>query len=66
MEQEYNENLLDYWKLANGNYIVKIKKDVGLEGDIDVKTALPSPLGAFVLKNSKCFMNDYKKEINGF
>ena len=26
METEYDENVLDYWKLANGNYIVKLKK----------------------------------------
>ena len=26
METEYDENVLDYWKLPNGNYIVKLKK----------------------------------------
>ena len=26
METEYDENVLDYWKLPNGNYIVKIQK----------------------------------------
>ena len=33
METEYDENVLDYWKLPNGNYIVKLKKDDGLEGE---------------------------------
>ena len=37
METEYDENVLDYWKLPNSNYVVKFKKDDGLNGDIDVK-----------------------------
>ena len=38
METEYDENVLDYWRLPNGNYIVKLKKDDGLESDNDEKT----------------------------
>ena len=26
METEYDENVLNFWKLPNGNYIVKIKR----------------------------------------
>ena len=37
METENDENVLDYWKLPNRNYIVKIRKDAGLESDNDVK-----------------------------
>ena len=37
MEAEYDDNVLDYWKLQNGNYIVKLKKDDGLDSDNDVK-----------------------------
>ena len=66
METEYDENALDYWKLPNGNYIVKLKKDDGLESDNDVKNTLPSHLGAFILSNSKRNMNNYIREINGF
>ena len=29
METEYDDNVLDYWRLPNGNYIVKKKKDDG-------------------------------------
>ena len=47
METDDDDNVLDYWKLPIGNYIVKLKKDDGLDGDNDVKNALPSPLGAF-------------------
>ena len=66
MEMEYDENVLDYWKLPNGNYIVKLKKDDGLEGDNDVKNTLPSHLEAFILSNSKRIMNNLIREINGF
>ena len=37
MQTEHNENVLDYWSLPNGNYIVKIKTYVGVEGDNDMK-----------------------------
>ena len=37
MQTEYDDNVLDYWKLPNGNYIVKVKKDDGLDGDHHVK-----------------------------
>ena len=66
METENDENVLDYWKLPKGNYIVKLKKDDGLEGDNDVKNTLSSHLGAFILSNSKRIMNNFIKEINGF
>ena len=66
METEYDENVLDYWKLPNGNHIVKFKKDNGLESDNDVKNTLPSHLGAFILSNSKRIMNNFIREINGF
>ena len=66
MEKEYDEKVLDYWKLPKGNYIVKLKKDDGLEGDNDVKITLPSHLGAFILNNSKRIMNNFIREINGF
>ena len=67
MGTEYDENVLDYWKLPNGNYIVKLKKkDDGSEGGNDVKNTLPSHLGAFILSNSKRIMNNFIREINGF
>ena len=47
MQTEYDDNVIEYWKLPNGNYIVKMKKDDGLEGDNYVKKTLPSLLGAF-------------------
>ena len=66
METEYDENVLVYWKLPNGNYVVKLKKDDGLEEDNDIKNTLPSQLGAFILSNSKRIMNNFIRENNGF
>ena len=67
MKTEFDENVLDYWKLPNGNYIVKMKKDDGLDDDdCDIKNTLPEVLGAFILSNSKRIMNNFIREINGF
>ena len=66
MKTEFDENVIDYWKLPNGNYIVKMKKDDGLDDDCDIKTTLPAVLGAFILSNSKRIMNNFIREINEF
>ena len=66
MEREYDENVLDYWKLPNGIYIIKLKKDDALEGHNDLKITLPSHFGAFILSNSKRIMDNFIREINGF
>ena len=67
MKTEFDENVLDYWKLPNGNYIVEMKKDDGLDDDdCDIKNTLPAVLGAFILSNSKRIMNNFIREVNGF
>ena len=65
MRTEFDENVFDYWKLPNGNYIVKMKKDDGLNDDCDFKNTLPAVLGSFILSNSKRIMNNFIREING-
>ena len=37
MQTEYDGNVLDFWRLPNGNYIVKLEKTVGLGGIGDVQ-----------------------------
>ena len=66
MKAEFDENVLEYWKLPNGNYFVKMKKDDGLDDDCDIKNTLPAVSGAFILSNSKRIMNNFIREINGF
>ena len=65
MKAELDENVLDYWKLPNGNYIVKMKKDDGLDDDFDFKNTLPAVLEGFILSNSKRIMKKFIREING-
>ena len=66
MKTEFDENVLDYWKLPNENYIVKMKRDDGLDDDCDIKNTLPADLGAFILSNSKRIINNFIRERNGF
>ena len=66
MHTEYDDNLLDYWKLAKGNYTLKLKKDDGLDGDNDVKDTKPSHLRSFFLDNSQKFMKNFVREIGDF
>ena len=66
MKTEFDENVLDYRKLSNGNYIVKTKKEDGLDDDCDIENTLPAVLGDFFLSNSERIMNNFIREINGF
>ena len=66
MKTEFDENVLEYWKLPNGNYIAKTKRDDGLDDGCDIKNTLPAVLGAFILANNRRIMNEFIREINGF
>ena len=67
MQTEYDENVLDYWRLPNGNYFVKMKKDEGLDdNDYDLKNTVPAQLGSFILSISQRNMNKFIREMNGF
>ena len=66
MKTEYDNIVLNCWRLPNGNNLVKSKNDDGLDGDNDVKDTLPSHLGAFTLSNSKRILNNFIREINDF
>ena len=66
MKTEFDENVLDYWKLLNGNYFVKMKKDDRLDDDCDLENTLPAHFGAFIFSNSKRIINIFFRELNGF
>ena len=66
MKTDYNEHVLDYWKLPDENYIGKMKKDDGLDDDCDNKNTLPVHLGAFILSNSKRSMKNFIRETDRF
>ena len=50
MKLEYDENVLDYCKIPNENYIVKMKRDDGSDDDCDIKITLPVHLENFYIK----------------
>ena len=66
MKTEFDENVIDYWKKPNGNYVVKMQKDDGSDDDCDIKNTLPAVLGLFILSNSKGNMNIFIRQINVF
>ena len=58
---DYDENVLDYWKLSNGKSIVKMKKDDDLDNDCGMENILPSHVGAIITCNSKRIMINFIK-----
>ena len=64
METVYDDNVLEYWKLPNRNYIVKKKNDEWLDSDNGIKITLQSHLEAFNLRRDKIMMNNFFREIN--
>ena len=66
MQAESDHNVLDYWKLPNRTYFVKIKKDDELDVVKYVKNTLPAHLRAFVLSNSKRIRITFIKNIYFF
>ena len=66
MKTEFDENVLDYWRIPSGNFIVKMKKDDELDKDCHSKNTLPSVLGVFIIGKIKRIMNIFITEINGF
>ena len=59
LQTEYDERVLDHQKINYGNYFVKMKDDEGLEDHVKKVNTMPLHLGAFVLSNSKRFMNNF-------
>ena len=66
MQTEYDNNVLDHWKVPNVIYLVKFKKDDGLDFDSVVKNTINSHLGSLMLSVRIRIMNNFNKENNGF
>ena len=64
MTSEYDERVLDYQKINYGNYIVKMKDDIGLQDEVKKVNTMRLHLG--VLSNSKRIMNNFLHAIDGF
>ena len=50
METEYDNIVLDYWKLPNEIYIVNLGRDDGLDGGIYLKKHIPKLSRSFYFK----------------
>ena len=63
---EYDERVLVYQKINLGKYIVKLKDDDGLQAEVKRVNTLPLQLAAFILSNTKRFMNIFMHAIKAF
>ena len=45
----YDERVKDYWKISHGNYIVKMKDELGFEDDVKKLNIIPLHLEAFCI-----------------
>ena len=66
MSAEYDERVLDYWRLPNREYIVQLKQDDGLECEPDMNNTKPAHLGSFIFSNFKRIMQNFIREIDSF
>ena len=66
MQSEFDERVLDYQKINDGKYIVKLKDDEGIEDEVKKVNTLPLQLAVFILSDSKRIMNNFIHAINGF
>ena len=66
MVTEYAERVSNSQKIIQGNYIVKMKDDAGLEQEAEKVNTMLLHLGAFVLSNIKRIVNHFIHAINGF
>ena len=62
----YDERVPGYQKIKYGNYIVKLKDDVGLEDEVKKVNTMPLHLGAFLLSNSKRAVENFIHAKDGF
>ena len=47
MMTEYDERVKDYWRISDGNYIVKMVDDAGLDHEVEKLNTMLLHLGAF-------------------
>ena len=66
MMSEYDERAKDYCKVSQGNYIVQMTDDAGLEDEVKKLKTKPLHLGSSVLSNSKRIMNHFIPAITGY
>ena len=62
---EYDERILDSYKISYGKYIVKLKDDEGIEYEVKKVDTISLQLAVFILSNSKRILNNFIHAIDG-
>ena len=68
MRENFDDRVKEWFPLKNGNLIVKLEDDEGVD-DYDKAKAIntmPSHFGSYILSHSKRLMNNVFREIDGF
>ena len=68
MRENFDDRIKEWFPLKNGNFIVKLEDDEGVDDYDKAKSinTMPSHFGSYILSHSKRLMNDVFREIDGF
>ena len=68
MRENFDARIKEWFPLKNGNFIVKLEDDEGVDDYDKAKSinTMPSHFGSFILSHSKRLMNNVFREIDGF
>ena len=68
MKENFDDRVKEWFPLKNGNLIVKLQDDEGVDDFDKAKSinTMSSQFGSCILSHSKRLMNDVIKQINGF
>ena len=68
MRENFDDRINEWFPLKNGNFIVKLEDDEGVDDYDKAKSinTMPSHFGSEMLSHSKRLMNDVINQIDGF
>ena len=68
MRENFDNRVKEWFPIKNGNLIVKLEDDEGVDDFDKAKSinTMPSHFGSYILSHSKRLMNNVIKQINGF
>ena len=68
MRENFGDRVKEWFPLKNGNLIVKLEDEEGIDDYDKAKSisTMPSHFGCYILSHSKMMMNDVIKQIGGF
>ena len=68
MRENFDDRVKEWFPLKNGNFIVKLEDDEGVDDYDKAKSinTMPFHFGSYILSHSKRLMNNVFREIDGF